>query len=91
LFAVLVQEVNQAKRLAASRFRTSKSPNKYPFNYLSIAQIGSNLIQKSANLIGFSAGEAKLRNSNAKAGTAHKSLIPSVLAFCGRSVKDKWL
>jgi hypothetical protein len=49
------------------------------------------LIQKSANLIGFSAGEAKLRNSNAKAGTAHKSLIPSVLAFCGRSVKDKWL
>jgi len=29
-------------------------------------------------------------NSKAKAGTAHKSLIPSVLAFCGRSVKDKW-
>jgi hypothetical protein len=58
LFAVLVQEVNQAKRAAAPRFRTSKSPNKSPLNYLSIAQIGSNLLQKSANLSGFSAGDA---------------------------------
>ena len=67
-----------------------KIPEQFLVNYLSIAQIGSNLIQKSANLVGFSAGEATLHNSNAKAGTAHKSLIPSVLAFYGRSVKDKW-
>jgi len=39
---------------------------------------------------GLSADETTLHNSKAKAGTAHKSLVPSVLAFCGRSVKDKW-
>jgi len=38
----------------------------------------------------FSADDATLHNTKAGTRTADKSLIPSVLSFCDRSVKDKW-
>jgi len=41
-------------------------------------------------LSGFSAGDATVHNSMANTRTAHKPLIPSVLACCGRSVKRQW-
>jgi len=37
-----------------------------------------------------SGAKATLHNSNATIRTSCKSLIPSVLALYGRSVKDKW-
>jgi hypothetical protein len=46
--------------------------------------------ERCAHLPGFSGGDATLYHSKANTRTAHKSLIPSVLAFYGRSVKDKW-
>ena len=67
-----------------------KIPEQSPINYLLISQIGSILLQNPANLRGFSAGDATLHNSNPNTRTAPKSLIPSVLACSGRSVKDKW-
>ena len=57
-----------------------KIPEQSPLNYLLISQIGSNLIQKCANLSGFSCRRYNLRNSKADTRTADKSLIPSVLA-----------
>jgi hypothetical protein len=63
-----------------------KIPKHSPLNYLLIGQIGFEFAQKCANLIGFGAGDAKLHNSKANTRTAHKSLIPSVLAcYGGRS------
>src|SRR5262249_23036005 len=48
---------------------------------------GSNSLQRSANLRVFSADDATVHNSVANTRTAHKPLIPSVLAHYEQQVK----
>ena len=52
-------------RAVSATVSNFKIPEQSPLNYLLISQIGSNLLQKCANSIGFSAGDATLHNSRA--------------------------
>ena len=59
-----------------------QNPRTPPLNCLLISQIGSNLLQKCANLSGVSAGETTLHNSKAKAAPPTNRGFPA----CGPSV-----
>src|SRR5262249_9588516 len=74
---------------AASNFKT---PEQSPLITCSLGKLGSNLLQRSANLVGFSAGGATLDNSKADTCTAGKSLIPSALGKQGNvnGSIDRW-
>jgi len=69
------------------KMRRYQFPEQSPLNHLLIGQIGSNLLQECAKLIGFSAGDA---NWNRYTRTARKSMIPSVLACSGGPIRDEW-
>src|SRR5262249_32147144 len=80
VFAYFWRAWPAAGRAVSPTVSNFKIPEQSPLNYLLISQIGSNLLQKCANLSGFSAGHVTLHNSKANTRMARKSLIPSVLA-----------